>query len=222
MENPRLQRLRRICRPFPPETYRSIDNNRLAVYAIALLSRNNLQVSQEAVIVALYLMFPEKFSLVGFNEYPDAERVNRTLLQLGPKYRNWAIGNKQVGYSLNENGKLVLEQTQKLIESPETIRQIKKKASKQRTMDPNIQIKEIEGTSLFRAYKSGKRSHPDEFAIWELLRAFPYTPKSALVERMKLMTESARLSGRNDVLDFLKWVKDEFSDVFREGRRQKR
>lgn len=222
VKNSRLKRLKEICRSFPPETYKSIDNNRLAVYAIALLSENNLQVTQEAVTVALYLLFPEKFSLVGFKEYPDAERVNRTLLQLGSKYRNWAIGNKQVGYLLNENGKLVLEQTKKLLESPESIRQIRKKAPKQRTMDPDIQLKEIEGTALFKAYKNGKRNNLSEFAIWELLRAFPYTPKSALVERLKLMTESAKLSGHDDVLEFLKWVKTKFSDVFKEERRQKR
>jgi len=222
MKNPRLQRLKQICKPFSPETYRSIDNNRLAVYAIALLGENNLQVSQEAVIVALYLMFPEKFSLVGYTEYPDAERTNRTLLQLGSKYRNWAIGNKQVGYSLNENGKLVLEQTKKLLESHETIQQVKKRAPKKRTMDPDIQVKEIEGTALFKAYKEGKRNDLGEFAIWELLRAFPYTPKSALIERLRLMTESAKLSDRDDVLEFLKWVKTKFSDIFKEGRRQRR
>ena len=221
MKNPRLPKLKKICRPFPYETYKSIDNNRLAVYAIALLSENKLKVTQEAVTVALYLLFPEKFSLIGFEEYPDAERVNRTLLQLGPKYRNWAIGSKQIGYSLNETGRLVLEQTKKLLESPGTY-QVKKITPKQRTIDPDIEVKEIEQTSLFKAYKCGGRNNLDEFVIWELLRAFPYTPKSALVERLKNMTESAKLSGRDDVVDFLKWVKTKFLHVFKEERRQKR
>jgi len=219
--NPRLTKLKEICKPFHHEAYKSIDNNRLAVYAIALLSENNLQVTQEAVTVTLYLLFPEKFSLVGFKEYPDAERVNRTLLQLGSKYRNWSVGNKHIGYSLNETGRLVLEQTKKLLETPGT-RQVKKIILKQRTIDPNVEIGEIEQTSLFKAYKSGERNNFDEFAIWELLRAFPYTPKSALVERLKSMIESAKLSGRDDVVEFLKWVKTKFSDVFKEEKGQKR
>lgn len=221
MKNPRLERLKQICKPFAPETYSSIDNNRLAVYAIALLSENDFLASQEAIIVALYLLFPEKFSLVGYKEYPDAERVNRTLLQLGHKYRNWAIGNKQIGYSLNENGRLAWEQTKKLLEEPATIKPVRKKAIRPRTMNPEIHVIEIEETSLFKAYKNGKTDNLSEFAIWELLRAFPYSPKKALRERLRLLTESAKLSKRVDVLEFLTWVKKRFSYIFKEGGRRK-
>lgn len=220
MKNPRLERLREICKPFPSEKYKSIDNNRLAVYAIALLSKNSLQATQEAVIVALFLMFSEKFSLIGFKEFPDAERVNRTLLQLGPKYRNWAIGNKHIGYSLNETGRLVLSQTEKMLESSASPR-IKILTPKQRTRDPDIEIKEIEGTSLYKVYKSGEKDTTNEFAIWELLQAFPYTPKSALKKRFKQMKESAKLSGRSDVLEFLMWVQTKYADMFMERRAKK-
>jgi hypothetical protein len=215
----RLKRLREICKPFVPEAYRMIDNNRLAVYAVGLLTDNSMQTTQEATTVALHLMFPEKFSMVGFREYPDAERVNRTLLQLGKKYRNWATGNKHVGYSLNETGKLVMEQTKKMLQSP-GVSDVRKKTPKQRTMDPDMVIKEIEQTALFKAYRSNPQSNPDEFGIWELLRAFPYTPKSALVERLRNMLESARVAGRDDIVDFLGWTKIKFSSVFSEERRK--
>jgi len=198
-----------------------IDNNRLAVYTISLLIENNLQASQEAIAVALYLMFSEKFSMVGFNEYPDAERVNRTLLQLGKKYRNWAVGNRHVGYSLNETGKLVMEQTKKLLQSPGVSDFRKKTPKRQRTIDPDIFVKEIEQTTLFKAYKSKTQTVSDEFSIWELLHALPYTPRSALVERFRNMMESAKVSGRADIVDFLEWVKANFSHVFSEEVRKK-
>jgi hypothetical protein len=220
IRNQRLERLKEICKTFSPESYRLIDNNRLAVYVIALLIENNLQATQESITVALYLMFPEKFSLVGFSEYPDGERVTRTLLQLGKKYRNWAIGNRHVGYSLNDTGKLVFEQTKKLLHSPD-ITEVRKKTPKQRTIDPDVVVKEIEQSALFRAYKSDAQNCPDEFSIWELLRALPYTPKGALIERLRNMTESAKASGRDDIVDFLEWVKARFSNVFlEEGRKE--
>jgi hypothetical protein len=221
VKNPRLERLMEICEPFPYETYESIDNNRLAVYSISFLSENNVPVTQEAVTVALYLMFPQKFSLVGFSEYPDAERVNRTLLQLGPKYRNWAVGNKHVGYSINETGRLVTEQTKKLLMNPGIAKTKKTTPSQARTLDPNLEVKEIEETSLFKAYKSGQTENLDEFAIWELMRSFPNTPKSALAERLKRMMESARLSGRGDLTKFLDWVKKRFLDLFKEEEQRR-
>ena len=214
MRDQRLERLKEICRPFSSETYRSIDNNRLAVYTIGLLLEKNLQATQENITVALYLMFPEKFSMVGFAEYPDAERVNRTLLQLGKKYRNWSIGNRHVGYSLNETGKLVMEQTKKFLQSPDMLDVRQKRTPKQRTLDPDVSVKEIEQTTLFKNYRSNVQNDSDEFSIWELLRALPYTPKSALNDRLKSMIESAKVSGRKDIVDFLEWVRAKFSYIF--------
>jgi hypothetical protein len=41
---------------------------------------------------------------VGWPEYPDAFRTNRSLLQGQPKYRNWLTGSASKGFSLNERG----------------------------------------------------------------------------------------------------------------------
>lgn len=215
MNSPRLARLKEICKPFPFEKYKSIDNNRLAVYAISLLSKHNLEATQEGLIIALFLLFPQKFSLVGFSEYPDAERVCRTLLQLGQKYRNWATGNRHIGYSLNHTGKLVLEQTKNLLKNSSTGSPgIKTQTPKQRTRDPNKEVREIEDTALFKAFRMGKKESPNEFSIWELLQAFPYTPRNALNRRLKQMKESARLSKRSDVLEFLEWVHAKYKEIF--------
>lgn len=215
MNNPRLARLKEVCKPFPFENYRLIDNNRLAVYAIALLGKHNLEATQEGLIVALFLLFPKKFSLVGFSEYPDAERVSRTLLQLGQKYRNWATGNRHIGYSLNQTGTLVLDQTEQLLRSSSIgSPRIRTQTPKERTRDPNIEVKEIENTALFKAFRLGNRESPNEFAIWELLQAFPYTPRNALNRRLKQMKESARLSKRDDVLEFLEWVHIKYKEIF--------
>jgi len=212
----RLDELKRICRQFPIQTYESIDNNRLAVYAIKLLQLNRIPVTQEASAVALFLMFPAKFSLVGFADYPDVERVHRTLLQLGPKWRNWATGNTHTGFSLNRTGEAVFEQVDAVLRNPskrvETIRRRAPKPS--RTRDPEQEIKEIEETTLFKEYILGKRSDFSEFAIWELLKSYPYAPKEALSDRLESMMENAKLAERSEIMKFLKWVKKEFSYVF--------
>lgn len=212
----RLEELKRICRQFPLQAYESIDNNRLAVYAIKCLQANRIPVTQEAATVALFLMFPTKFSLVGFEGYPDAERVHRTLLQLGPKWRNWATGNTHTGYSLNRKGDAVFEQVDEALRNPskraETIRRRAPKPP--RTRDPEQEIKEIEGASLFKEYMSGKRSDFNEFAIWELLRSYPYAPKEALRDRIENMMECAKLAERSDIMEFLKWVEKQFSYIF--------
>jgi hypothetical protein len=165
--------------------------------------------------VALFLFFPEKFSLVGFPQFPDAERVHRTLLQLGPKWRNWAKGDTHHGYSLNQSGELEFKRVEEALKNPSVkIIVPRQRTSKPRTRDPNQEIKEIEQASLFKEYINGKREGFSEFAIWELLRSYPYAPKQALKERIETMLEYAKLANRKDIVDFLKWVRDFFSAVF--------
>jgi len=214
--NARLEELKRIFTQFPAQAYEAIDNNRLAVYAIKLLQLNRIPVTEEAVTVTLFLLFPEKFALVGFEEYPDAERAHRTLLQLGPKWRNWATGSTHTGFSLNRNGEAVFEQVEQALKNPSAgTRGGRRRAPKPpRTRDPEHEIKEIEGTSLFKDYMAGKRGDFNEFAVWELLKSYPYAPKEALKERLITMTECAKLAERKDIIEFLAWVKKAFSGVF--------
>lgn len=216
--DPRYARMKEICNPFPSSSYERMDNNRLAVYAIGILEESGVPRTQEALIVALFLMFPGKFSLVGFPQYPDTERVNRTLLQLGQKYRNWASGNKHVGYTLNDAGRHVLEQTRGLLQRPE-LQSLKKKAPRQRTRDPNAEVREIEQSNLYRAFTTKQTDSLNEYDFWELMQAFPYTPKQALKDRFRDMREASRLAGRADVTEFLKWAQIHYATFFEEVSR---
>lgn len=207
--------MKHICKPFSSSAYESIDNNRLALYAIKTLQVSRIPVTQETVAVALFLSFPQKFSLVGFEQFPDAERAHRTLLQLGPKWRNWAKGDTHHGYSLNESGEAEFKRVEEALNNPSKSTIVpRQRVKKLRTRDPNQEIKEIEETSLFKEYVAGKRQDFSEFAIWELLKSYPYAPKAALRDRIDAMLESARFAERKDIVKFLKWVRDSFSNVF--------
>jgi hypothetical protein len=205
-----------MCKQFPPETYQSIDNNRLALFAIKTLQNNRIPVTQEAVAVALFLFFPKKFSLIGFSEFPDVERVHRTLLQLGPKWRNWAKGDTHHGFSLNQDGETEFKRVEEALRNPAKSTIIpRQRRVKNRTRDPNKEIKEVEETLLFKEYTNGKRENFSEFAIWELLKSYPYAPKEALRNRLESLIECAKLVNRSDILTFLLWVKKEFAIVLK-------
>jgi hypothetical protein len=215
-KDPRYVRMEEVCRPFPSMSYDKMDNNRLAVYAIALLEENGIPRTQEALTVGMFLLFPEKFSLVGFPQYPDTERANRTLLQLGGKYRNWATGDRHAGYTLTDTGHIVLDQTKKLLETPSL--QVEKRATpKERTRDPMAEVKEIEASSLYANFANGDLEGTNEYGFWELLQALPYTPKRALRKRLKEMSESAKLADRGNVVEFLKWVQQRYASFLEEA-----
>src|SRR3989338_2691897 len=107
-----------LCKPYEYGKYREIDLNSLAAYTIQLLKDKEIFLNFENVAVSLFLLFPKKFCMVGFEKYPDTNRINRTVnLQLRPKYQNIAFGNPKQGYSLTEKGKIIAVQVKKMLES---------------------------------------------------------------------------------------------------------
>src|SRR2546426_9038495 len=91
-------------KPYPLDQYGNIDLNRLTVFTIYLLNKRDIPTTLENIGVANFRMFPRRFAMVGFPDYPDVTRVNRALLQLRPKYRNWAMGNAKLGWQLTVAG----------------------------------------------------------------------------------------------------------------------
>ena len=204
--------------PFPKENYENIDLNRLAVFSITTLQERAIPTSFENIVVTLFKLFPTKFHLVGFPSYPDATRVNRALLQLQPKYRNWARGSVHKGFTLTESGKAVVEQTRMLLQggaSPQS--RVKRATPQPRTRDPQTELMEIEGSEMFKLFRAGRQQDVEKNLIWELLRAYPYTPKKALRQRMKLLENLAENAKRHDIGDFLMWVTTRFEGIFRES-----
>lgn len=74
--------------PIDPERYVEIDHDRLLAYVVTRMNALSLRVTFENVTAAAFALFPKVFCLSGYPQYPDAARVNRTLLHGGPKYKN--------------------------------------------------------------------------------------------------------------------------------------
>jgi hypothetical protein len=92
----------------------------LTAYSLFWLHRWQLRRSIEAVAVLNWRLFPKKFAMVGFPEYPDAFRTNRSLLQGQPKYRNLLSGAASKGFSLNERGMDIARELVELLGVPST------------------------------------------------------------------------------------------------------
>src|SRR5580700_8170424 len=97
----------------PRDLYEEIPLVFLTAYSLYWLHEWKVRRTIEAIAVLNWRLFPGKFAMVGFDEYPDAFRTNRSLLQMQPKYRNLLTGAAVKGFSLNERG---MEKARELIE----------------------------------------------------------------------------------------------------------
>lgn len=203
--------------PYPHDVYDGVDLNRLAVFTLGLLRDEAIPPSFENVAVAAFRMFPAKFSLRGY-DHPDSNRVNRTLLQLGPKYRNWAVGSPSTGFSLTPLGERVLEDTRRLLAGDRPTPRARGRAASY-TWDPRTDIEELRRKDAFRRFHdTGSRSLTVD-DVWEALGAFRYTPAEAIQERFVALRAIAAQVGDREAVSFLEALRRRFERSSRKGNR---
>jgi len=204
---------------FSESFYSSLDLNRLACYTIQWLLEHKIQMTFENITVAAFRMFPVKFALEGYSEYPDAARINRALLQLRPKYRNWARGNVQKGFVLTESGLSEVQRVKDVLSAKVApTSEIKRKRAKPRTMDLTRDISVIVDSALFSKWKQDRLIDGTALELLDMLQAFAYTPSKALRERLAMLENAALQVGREDVVAFFKDIRKRFDQQFRETR----
>jgi hypothetical protein len=65
---------------FKPELYRDISLNELVMYAVYAIAEKNNEINAEEIVAACYLMFPSRFHLRGYPQWPDSTVVNKRWL----------------------------------------------------------------------------------------------------------------------------------------------
>lgn len=205
-------------KPYPQDLYQDLALAALAAFAISRLRDLHIPNTFENLVVALFRLFPAKFSLVGFQEYPDAASVGRTLLQLGPKYRNWARGSVQKGFVLTEAGAGKAREIANILSGakPADPRRQKQRGARPRTMDLSKDLAAIEDSSLFRRWKSGSINEASSLELFDLLGAYAYTPARVLKGRITMLETIASDLARPELLKFLSAIRKEFADHLRD------
>lgn len=201
---------------FGEEAYTNLDLAGLAAYALKRLQDLQIPTTFENIVVALFRLFPSKFALVGYPEWPDAARVGRTLLQLGPKYRNWARGSVSTGFILTHAGEGKASAiAAALVTGKGTSRA---NPGRPRTMDLSSEMESIERSALFAKWQEKKLSEGEPRELFDLLGAYAYAPKRALSDRLQALERTAKQLERKDMTRFLADVRARFSDQLRDPR----
>ena len=140
--------------------YPTVPLTSLTAYSLYWLHQWQLRRTIEAIAVLNWRLFPEKFAMVGFPEYPDAFRTNRSLLQGQPKYRNILTGAASKGFSLNERGIAIAQDLMDSIGVPESDRGQKlgttsspaitsKPSGRARSIEPGREIQRIKASQRY-------------------------------------------------------------------------
>jgi hypothetical protein len=209
-----------------PGLYQDTSLAALTVYSLFWLHQWQLRRTIEAVSVLNWRLFPDKFGMVGWSEYPDAFRTNRSLLQGQPKYRNWLTGAASTGFSLNERGIEIARDLIAKLGPPSTTTgkqaalrpsdaMVKQSAStRPRSVEPERELQLARNSRLFDKWQSQVLSERDLIHVHSLLRIFDHTPAKVRSKKMRDLERCAEDLQDAEMLQFLTDVRKQFPEVF--------
>ena len=105
--------------PIPVSRYENEQLAALTVYSINWLRQWALRPTVESITVLNHRLFPKRYGMDSFPEFPDANRTLRSLLQCGPKYRGWLSGSNKRGYVITPTGQALVEELLRRVGYPQ-------------------------------------------------------------------------------------------------------
>ncbi len=210
-------------RPFVTELYSRYALTSLAAYGVFWLQEWNITTSLENLAVACQRMFPVKFGMVGWPQFPDINRINRSVLQMRPKYRNLATSSPRKGVFLNQNGLAEATAISAKLGPPlfegeassggelEGVRAERGRSAKPRTLLPENLLEQARESELYRLHSASQFDEAEAIHLIDMLRVYDHTPSREKRRQLRELVEAAQEVGDREMGDFLGRVGERFA-----------
>ena len=196
-------------KPFNPDTYEQVDLDRLVVFTMVKLDDLGIDLSLENIIVGAFRLFPKKFSLLGYPEFPDATRIEKSLWRSKGKRRQWIGGKTPHGYMVNDRTGRIAEQVRLQLASPPMGR--RKTAS--RTRRKESILRDVTNSPAYSKYTDGKLESISDAEVCYLLQGTLDSSRETLRENLGSIRRFAEELGHRELLQFLDWLSQRFEGL---------
>lgn len=183
--------------------YLPIEKDRLVLFVIDYLHSKNIEVTFDKLTVAAFKLFPMKFSLIGFPEYPDAKTVDSCVTLHCIKTKGWVSGNAQTGYRITEKGKYFLDETKKMLEGK--IKVTRKYGVTPRRKEVTF-INLLKKTKAYEKYSQRKYEELLHSDILEALRVPALSSSEKVKKYIQRYMEYANRINDTSVVEFLQFI----------------
>jgi hypothetical protein len=183
-----------LLRPFEPNRYLKASLAILASVALFILQEAKIEGSFDNVAVAMFRMFPEKFKLVSFPEYPDFIRIDNTL-RLDCRHSHLMTGSRVKGFALTSHGKAMAEDALSQLNSLKGVLATPEHKSILSDLRRNREtrlISEVLKSEAFQKYASGKKDEISSYEICDVLHATLDTDRTILKKNLELLMQYSR------------------------------
>lgn len=217
-----MERRKPKAKSFEPNKYEGLALTDLVLFALFSLDNKGIEATFENLTAECFELFPKKFSLPGYPDYPDARRVSREARRLSGGLTeekgksNYLKGNLKTSFEFTEKGFKKLARIQKELESgKEDKKEIKKQTRGRRGKIEKV-INKLQQHNLYQTYiRKGTKTPIPESQLRDLLFATMETPEQKLKENMEIMIEYCEDLDRDDVKEFLEYCKKKNKNIFK-------
>lgn len=205
---------------FNPDLYTKITLNDLVVYCVYYLHKQGSEITSEDIISACFVLFPKRFSMRKYPQYPDSGIVSRRWGDC--KSKGYLRGSAAKGFQLAAKGRKRAEKVEKLLGKPMRLARMPKPTSKKKSdsepaVHPELKAhagKYIRSIRASEAFKNYKKAQPfNEFDFRSLLLCTMESPPTTLARNMEQFKEYVKIYKRKDLLVFLEFCEVKFSHL---------
>jgi len=201
-------------KPFDPPSYDTIDLDRLVIYTTVTLQKLGVELSLDNIIVGAFKLFPKKFSLLGYLEFPDATRVEKCLWRCKGKKRQWIGGKTPHGYLITDRTIIIADQTEAQL-SNTAVNKEQKVLS--RTRRKELLMAELERSPAYSKYTIKEGDSISEADLCYLLQGTLDSSRELLRKNFVSLKKLAEELEREDISKFLSWLEDRFQNFFNDN-----
>jgi hypothetical protein len=190
------------------EDYLALDKDRLALFAVGFLEARRIEPTFDKIVATAFRLFPKKFSLIGFPEYPDGRTIYYCVYNHCTLTKKWLSGNIQSGFKITDRGKYFLDETKKMLEGKIKVTRKYSTVAKRKEL---TFLKLLKKTEAYKKFKSGKQERITQPEILDALKT-QYNSKDLVEKHLKKYLEYARRINDLDAKRFLHFLKRRISD----------
>lgn len=189
------------------ENYLSIDLDRLIMLAVGLLRDAGLELSYENTVVAAFRLFPAKYGLIGFPDYPDAKRVHDALWHCSYKSKRWLSGKTRLGFAITEVGEGILADARRLLSGQHPGR----RPALSQTRRRETILAEVTASEAYAKFTAGAGDDIGEAELCYVLQGTLDSPRDLLVGNLNGLRRMAVELDNTTVTEFLEALTRRFS-----------
>lgn len=181
---------------FPEDKYKGQGLDQLVVYCVKRILDNGEECTFERLVFECFKLFPKKFGLERYPNWPDSARINKSWLRCRTD-KKWIIGSVKSGFALTPVGKRIAETVERELSDKKII------ASR---IDPKFE----RPRERWEAILKNIRNHPTFRRFQKQTNQFVPTPEELRDVLMATLETPTKFVRRN--LDYFKTIAQEYHD----------